>query len=149
MKISEIMTEEVMSVNEDMPIYEVARIISKNKIHAVPVVDKNSKVLGIITETDFFIKDSSGMLYMPSLIDFVRSGKLDYKKDEERETVKEVLNAKAKDIMSLKCEVVSPDMKLEDFIQLIKEKTFNSYPVADASGYLVGIITVADAIKLF
>jgi Mg/Co/Ni transporter MgtE len=50
--------------------------------------------------------------------------------------------------MSPKCENVSPDMKVEDFIKLIKERSFNSYPVVDEEGFLVGIVTVADAIKL-
>lgn len=147
MKISEIMTKDVISVNQETPISEIAEIISTKRIHAVPVVDKENKVLGIITETDFFTKDSANMVYMPSLIDFINKGKINYP-EEEKEAIQEVLSAKAKDIMSAKCELVSPDMNLEDFIKLIKEKSFNSYPVADESGVLMGIITVADAIKL-
>ena len=123
------------------------KIISENKIHGVPVMNEENKVAGIITETDFFTKDAANMIYMPSLIDFVKSGKMEYSKDE-KEAVNEVLHAKAKDIMSPKCETVSPDLSIEDFVKLIKERSFNSYPVTDESGFLVGIITVADAIKL-
>ena len=147
MKISEIMSRDVISVSEDTPIAEVAEVISGKKIHAVPVVDKEGKVLGIITETDFFTKDSSNMLYMPSLIDFMQSGKLNYS-DEEKAAVQEVLHARAKDIMTAKCELISPDMELQEFVKMIKEKSFNSYPVVDSSGFLIGIMTVADAIKL-
>ncbi|MDR3559186.1 MAG: CBS domain-containing protein [Candidatus Pacebacteria bacterium] len=147
MKIKEIMTADVLSVGEDMPVAEVAEIISKNKIHAVPVLDENKKVVGIITETDFFTKDSANMVYMPSLIDFMKKGKLNYE-DDDKEALEAVVNATAKDIMSIKCENISPDMELTDFIKLIKEKSFNSYPVVDNSGELVGIMTVADAIKL-
>ena len=147
MKISEIMTKDVISVGEEMPITEVAEIISGKKIHAVPVVDGENKVLGIISETDFFTKDSSNVVYMPSLIDFVKSGKLDYK-EEEKEAMNAVLHAKAKDIMTPKCENISPEMSVEEFIQMIKGKSFNSYPVVDESGFLLGIMTVADVIKL-
>ncbi len=147
MKVNNIMTKDVLSVKEDMPISEIAKIISENKIHGVPVINEENKVVGIITETDFFTKDASNMVYMPSLIDFVKNGKMEYSKDE-KEAINEVLNAKAKDIMSPKCETVSPDLKVEDFFKLIKERSFNSYPVTDESGFLVGIITVADAIKL-
>ncbi|KKP79639.1 MAG: hypothetical protein A2271_03300 [Candidatus Moranbacteria bacterium RIFOXYA12_FULL_35_19] len=147
MKIKEIMTKEVMSVKEEAPISEIAEIMSKNKIHALPVVDDENKVLGIITETDFFTKDSSNMVYMPSLIDFINKGKIKYG-EEEKEAMHAVLHATAKDIMSAKCENVSPEMEIEDFIKLIKERSFNSYPVVDSEGVLIGIITVADAIKL-
>lgn len=147
MTISEIMTKDVISVKEETPMPEVAEVISKNKIHAVPVVDDDNKVIGIITETDFFTKDSANMVYMPSLIDFIKSGKMDYP-EEEKGAITEVLNSKAKDIMSPKCETVSPEMKLEDFILLIKERSFNSYPVVDEDKSLLGIVTVADAIKL-
>ena len=83
MKIKEIMTKEVMSVKEEAPISEIAEIMSKNKIHALPVVDDENKVLGIITETDFFTKDSSNMVYMPSLIDFINKGKIKYGEEEK------------------------------------------------------------------
>lgn len=147
MKIKEIMTSDVITVGEYMPVTEVAKIVSENKIHAVPVVDGESKVLGIITETDFFTKENASMIYMPSLIDFVKSGKID-SQDAEKEEVSKILNAKARDIMSTKCENISPDMELSDFVKLIKEKSFNSYCVVDDDNRLLGIMTVADAIKL-
>lgn len=147
MKIKDIMIRDVLSVDEERPISEIAEIISKNKIHGVPVLDKEDKVVGIITETDFFTKDSSNMVYMPSLIDFINSGKMKYQ-EEEKETIKEVLHAKAKDIMSPKCETVSPEMEVVDFIKLIKERSFNSYPVTNSEGVLIGIVTVTDAVKL-
>jgi CBS domain-containing protein len=147
MKISEIMTKDVISVEGETPISEVAEIISQNKIHAVPVVDSERKVVGIITETDFFTKDSSNMVYIPSLIDFIQLGKIKYPEDEKG-AIEEMLGTKAKNIMTTKCELISPEMSLEDFIKLIKEKSFNSYPVVDEFGVLVGIMTVADAIKL-
>jgi len=149
MKINEIMTKDVICVKEDTPILEIAEIVSGKKIHGVPVVDENDKVVGIITETDFFTKDSSNMVYMPSMIDFIKKGKMNYPEgEEEKEALGEIIHAKARDIMTPKCETVSPDLEVEDFIKIIKEKSFNSYPVVDEDGVLLGIITVADAIKL-
>jgi CBS domain-containing protein len=147
MKVSEIMTKDVISVGPDVSITEIAEVMSEKKIHAVPVVDSENKVLGIITETDFFTKDSSNISYMPSVIDFVKSGKMNYSEDE-KEAVHAIINATAKDIMTAKCEKVSPDLSVEDFVKLIKERSFTSYPVVDGEGILVGIITISDAIKL-
>lgn len=52
-RIKEIMTKDVISVSEDTPIEEAARIMADNKIGGLPVV-RDGEVAGIITETDLF-----------------------------------------------------------------------------------------------
>lgn len=51
--VSELMTKDVITVTEDTPIEEAARIMADNKIGGLPVV-KGTRVVGIITETDLF-----------------------------------------------------------------------------------------------
>ena len=51
--VSELMTKSVITVTEDTPIEEAARIMADNKIGGLPVV-KGSRVVGIITETNLF-----------------------------------------------------------------------------------------------
>lgn len=51
--ISELMTKNVITVAEDTPIEEAARIMADNKIGGLPVM-KGTRVVGIITETDLF-----------------------------------------------------------------------------------------------
>ncbi len=47
------MTKNVMTISEDIPIEEGARIMADNKIGGLPVM-RGSDVVGIITETDLF-----------------------------------------------------------------------------------------------
>lgn len=51
--VSEVMTKNVRTVNEDTPIEEAARIMADNKIGGLPVL-RDGHVVGIITETDLF-----------------------------------------------------------------------------------------------
>jgi len=51
--ISEVMTRKVLTVEEDTPIEEAARIMADNKIGGLPVM-RDGLVVGIITETDLF-----------------------------------------------------------------------------------------------
>ena len=53
LKIREIMSKDVITVTEDAPLEEAARIMVDNRVSGLPVVD-GDKVLGIITETDIF-----------------------------------------------------------------------------------------------
>ena len=51
--VSEVMTKKVLTVSEDTPIEEAARIMADNKIGGLPVM-RDGHVVGIITETDLF-----------------------------------------------------------------------------------------------
>src|SRR3989304_2912471 len=51
--ISDVMTRKVLTVKEDTPLEEAARIMADNKIGGLPVM-RDDHVVGIITETDLF-----------------------------------------------------------------------------------------------
>ena len=51
--VSQVMSREVITVEEDDPIEEAARIMVDNKIGGLPVM-REGKLVGIITETDIF-----------------------------------------------------------------------------------------------
>ncbi|MEZ4593621.1 MAG: CBS domain-containing protein, partial [Chloroflexota bacterium] len=52
-KVKDVMTKNVLTITEEMPIEEAARIMVDNKVGGLPVV-KNGDVIGLITETDLF-----------------------------------------------------------------------------------------------
>lgn len=52
-KVKDVMTRKVLTVTEDTPIEEAARIMADNKVGGLPVM-RDGKVVGIITETDIF-----------------------------------------------------------------------------------------------
>ena len=51
--VKEVMTKEVITICEDCPLEEAARIMADNKIGGLPVV-RDDMVVGIITESDLF-----------------------------------------------------------------------------------------------
>ncbi len=52
-KVSQVMSKKVLTIGEDTPIEEAARVMIDNKIGGLPVT-RDGKVVGIITETDLF-----------------------------------------------------------------------------------------------
>ncbi len=51
-KISEMMERRLLTVKADTPQEEVARLVSKYDVHAIPVVDDENRLLGIVTVDD-------------------------------------------------------------------------------------------------
>lgn len=52
--VERIMTRRLLTVGHDQPILEAARLMLENKIHALPVLDANRRMVGIVTESDLF-----------------------------------------------------------------------------------------------
>ncbi|MGA2489829.1 MAG: CBS domain-containing protein [Anaerolineales bacterium] len=53
LKVEKVMTREVITVTEDTPIEEAARLMAEKKIGGLPVL-REKALVGIITETDLF-----------------------------------------------------------------------------------------------
>jgi len=51
--VKDVMSKEVITIEEDTPIEQAARIMADNKIGGLPVM-REGKVVGMITETDLF-----------------------------------------------------------------------------------------------
>jgi len=50
--VEEIMVKRVKTVKQDTPVSEIARIMVKDRINRIPVVDDSNKVIGIIARAD-------------------------------------------------------------------------------------------------
>lgn len=53
--IREIMTAPLISVAPEQTIFDCAKLMSKHKIHHLPVTDQNNNVIGMISATDFLV----------------------------------------------------------------------------------------------
>jgi CBS domain-containing protein len=52
LSIEQVMTSKPRVVKESATIYDVAKILSKEEFHALPVVDNGDQLVGIVTTTD-------------------------------------------------------------------------------------------------
>lgn len=57
MKVRDIMTKPVISARADMLIAEVAEILSKHRISAVPIVEEAGTVIGLVSEFDLLSRN--------------------------------------------------------------------------------------------
>jgi CBS-domain-containing membrane protein len=56
MKVGEIMTPNVISVTDEAPVREVARILDRHRISGLPVCDGDGHMVGVISEFDLIAK---------------------------------------------------------------------------------------------
>ncbi len=60
MKAKDIMTTVVVTVSPDTPVQEIAQLLNKRRISAVPVVDGRGVMLGMVSEGDLIQRPEIG-----------------------------------------------------------------------------------------
>jgi CBS domain-containing protein len=118
-KVKDFMTESVVCTRDDMPIYDAIRILASRNITALPVVDADLRLVGLISE-----KDVLRILYD--------------KEDRLDLTVADFMNPK----------VVSFDINanLVDICDCLMEYPYRRVPITE-NGRLVGIASTSDTIR--
>ncbi len=137
----DIMTKKVITINRDSTVGDLAKLLIKKKISGVPVVDEKNAIVGIITEGDIILKESS--LPLPISFSFSFMNKYDtYAKSTE-----EYLKTKVEEVMTRTVRTVREDEPLSKVVNIMLNNKINRVPVLDKENKLVGIITRANIIE--
>jgi CBS-domain-containing membrane protein len=143
---AEIMNADVPSVSPDDEARTAVDLLAKTDMGAVPVVDGDRKVVGIVTESDLILSDEESDLHLPHYLNimggivFVGS----MKGFEER--LDKAFATKVSELMTAD-PVVAHDFEAANRVaKKIADKHHNHLPVVDADGRLAGMVTRADAL---
>lgn len=144
MKVSKILTKDVITISPDTTIKEVAQLLIKHDLVGLPVVE-NEKVVGIVTEGDLIMKKAH--IHLPAYIQlldsflYLESGK------EVEKDLQKILAVKVKDIMTKDFITVDLDSTVEELASIMHENHVNPIPVLDDKK-LVGIVSRSDLVAL-
>ncbi|MBN2477972.1 CBS domain-containing protein [Candidatus Micrarchaeota archaeon] len=122
LKVGDIMKKNVITINEDKPLTDVAKLMKKHDVGSIVVI-REKKAEGIITERDIIHK-------------IISAGK-DYTK------------VKASDVMSAPIMVIKPETTLEESAKSMRKHAVKRLPVVNERMELVGIITERDILEIF
>jgi len=142
----EIMTTKVITISKDATIGELSRILLKNKISGVPVVDSEGKLLGMVTDADIITEDMEPIFpiyFDPLIISYAFIENFEkYQKD-----AREYLETKVEEIMVRRVKSVKKDTLISEVARIMVKDRINRIPVVDESSRLVGIIARAEILK--
>src|SRR3989344_8463806 len=142
----DIMTKEVVSVRPDTNLLDVAKILAEHNFDGVPVIDGDSKVVGIVTEYNLINKTSA--VHLPTLQVILRN--LPQFKAEESHFQQEILSLKVLDIMNKDPLTVQADTPYNEVINLFKDHhKVNPIPVVDKDHKIIGVISRFDVLRPF
>ncbi len=138
MQASDIMTAKVVTVSFDTEVEDIARMLLERRISAVPVVDENDHILGIVSEGDLLRRpeietERHRSWWLRLLAD----------KEERAEDYVKSHGRRADQVMTREVITVTEDAKLGDIAELLENRRIKRFPVV-RDGKLVGIISRAN-----
>jgi acetoin utilization protein AcuB len=133
MFVSRSMTRNVITVDQEASIFNAQELLAKNKIRHLPVIDKDRRLIGIITDRDI----RSALPY---------NSLMDHCSEKEKERISKF---KVKDIMTKDPISISPADTIQDALLLIQNSKVGALPVVDDDHKLKGIISVRDLLQAF
>jgi CBS domain-containing protein len=143
---AEIMDAEVPAVSPDADARNAIELLARTDKGAIPVVDEERHVVGIVSESDLILSEEESDLHLPHYLNimggivFVGSMKGFEKRLEK------AFATKVSELMTADPVVVRSGDDAETVAKTIADKHHNHLPVVDGEGRLAGLVTRADAL---
>jgi len=141
MKARDVMVSPVVTVKPSATVKEVAKLFLERRISAVPVVDEQRKLVGIVSEGDLVHRAEIGTEQRRSwwLVLLAKNQALaaDYIKAHGR---------KVEDVMTRNVVTATPDTPLNEIARLLEKHGVKRVPIV-GDGQLVGIVSRANLVQ--
>lgn len=141
MKAYEAMTKDVVTVGANTPVREIAALLVRHRISAVPVVSEGGRVIGIVSQTDLGHRSETDT-------EKRRKWWLEVFADSDskaRDYIKSHGNV-ANDVMTRLVVSVSKGAQLSEVAEILDTHRIRQVPVME-DGSLVGMISRADLVR--
>jgi CBS-domain-containing membrane protein len=139
-KAKDVMTKNVISVEENTSLEEVAKILNRYVISGVPVIDDDKRVVGVISEKDF-------LFHMGAKEKRTFMGVVAHCLKSKGCVAISMRKQKTKDIMTSPAVTVDENVSVSEIANIFIEKNINRTPVVGSRQKLVGIVTRTDIVR--
>ncbi len=129
LKVSDWMTKNPITVEEDVSVIEAIHLLKEKNIRRLPVM-KKGKLVGLVTEKMLYG-------YMPAKASSLDQWELHYLLSKT--PVRAAMNPKP--------HTVGPDTPIAEAAKLIHDRKLNGITVVNAQGELVGLLTTTNALE--
>ncbi|MFE2476067.1 CBS domain-containing protein [Streptomyces sp. NPDC059389] len=136
--VHDVMSKPVTTVTPTTDFKEIVAAMERWKVTAVPVIEGEGRVVGIVSEADLLLKEEFHE-HRPGLI-------------EQMHRVGDTAKAgsvRAEELMTSPAVTIRPDATLPQAARLMAARRIKRLPVVDADDTLLGIVSRADLLKVF
>ena len=137
-RVCDVMTADVVTADRNMSYKQTAKLMTDQRVSAIPVVAKGGRVVGVVSEADVLRKAERRPWRRGSRL----SGRV--RRDRAKARART-----AGQLMSSPAITIHPDASLSAAARLMNAHHMRRLPVVNAVGDLIGIVSRRDLIKVF
>jgi CBS domain-containing protein len=136
-RVRDVMTADVVTADRNMTYKQAAKLLTGQRVNAIPVVAKGGRVLGMVSEADVLRKAERRPWRRSGLAGRAR-------RDQAKAKART-----AGQLMTSPPITIHPDAPLSAAARLMNAHHIRRLPVVNAAGDLVGIVSRRDLMKVF
>ncbi|MGZ5289845.1 MAG: CBS domain-containing protein [Actinomycetota bacterium] len=131
--VREVMTRTVVTAPEEAPFKELVQVMREYRVSALPIVDADGSIVGVVSEADLLLKEAPDIL-----TPHVFEGKVH--REERRKAEGKV----ARDLMTRPAITIGPDAPVTEAAKMMHERHVKRLPVVDELGRIAGVVSRVD-----
>jgi CBS domain-containing protein len=135
--VGEVMTRRVVAATENAGFKQIVAMMRGNRVSALPVVDSQNRVIGVVSEADLLLKQAAASPQRASWRWLLPS------------TERKAEAVLAKDLMTRPAVTIGRDATMSEAAALMSARRVKRLPVVDCTGHLVGVISRVDVLSVF
>jgi CBS domain-containing protein len=139
--VAEVMTSTVVSVRDNAPFKQIVEALAGAHVSALPVVDADGHVLGIVSESDLLAKVAGAGRSAPLQPGDSTETTSRPRRKADAET--------ARDLMTAPVVTTRPNAPVAHAARVAALQHVRRLPVVDSADKLVGIVTRSDLLRVF
>ncbi len=145
-RVRDIMTASPVTIGPTMRVEEAADLLSEKGFAALPVVDADGKLLGMLRDDDLIA--SAARVHVPTFINFLGLGMaLPGEMKHLEKELNKISGATAAAVMQEKPPTTTADASLEDVATIMHDHGVNSLAVIDADRRVIGVVARHDLVR--
>jgi len=143
---ADIMDADVPAVTPDDDARAAIDLLSKTDLGAIPVVDSDGRVVGIVSESDLILGEEESELHLPHYVNIMGGTIFLQSMKGFEERLEKAFATKVSELMTPDPIVAHTYENADRVAKKIADSHHNHLPVVDEDGHLAGMVTRADAL---
>ncbi len=140
----DIMEKNFVTASADTGVFKLIQLFVKNKVSAIPVVDSEEKLIGIITDADLLYKKIKP--HVPHYVNLLGASIYYNGISEYDKGFKKLMACSAKDLMTKNVIIAAPDADVEQLAGVMVAEHLKVIPIVKDKK-VVGIVTRSEILE--